>query len=351
MRLRRGFLLFFDGCERARDVKSWLLLLPTLALLGWVSGAKTALASAPASASVEGFVAVNGVRLQYLDWGGAGPALILIHGLGDNPHVFDDLAPAFTDRFHVIAYARRGSGSSDSQGPYDVNTLTEDLRGLLDALRISQADLVGYSAGGDEITQMAAAHPERVLRIVYLDAGYDWTDPDFRAAVRAQPVRVFDRPARALASPEAYRAYQQALWYPDLDDMSRIRANIAAKIVIQRNGTVSDRIPAQVMGDLYSALTAGPRRAYSRVRCPALAIYADSEYNLQVRDRDLRRRLATYENGYWKPFQEKSRELIRHELANVQIAQVTGAHGSFLLTDREHVVALMRAFLERRIGK
>src|SRR5438477_11110408 len=82
----------------------------------------------------EGFVAVNGVRLQYLDWGGAGPALILIPGLGDDPHVFGGVAPALADRFHVIAYARRGFGGSEGNGPYDIGTLTEDLAGVMDAL-------------------------------------------------------------------------------------------------------------------------------------------------------------------------------------------------------------------------
>jgi hypothetical protein len=89
-----------------------------------------------------GFVTVNRVRLNYLDWGGSGPALILIHGMGANPHWFDDLAPAFTDRFHVIAYARRGHGESESKSPYDTATLTEDLRGLMDALGIAKANLV-----------------------------------------------------------------------------------------------------------------------------------------------------------------------------------------------------------------
>src|SRR5271165_6426931 len=81
-----------------------------------------------------GIVNANGVRLNYLDWGGSGPPLILIHGLGDNPHIFDDLAPAFTDRFRVVAYARRGHGQSEAKAPYDTATLTEDLRGLMDGL-------------------------------------------------------------------------------------------------------------------------------------------------------------------------------------------------------------------------
>jgi alpha-beta hydrolase superfamily lysophospholipase len=59
-----------------------------------------------------GFVIANGIRLNYLDWGVSGPALVLIHGCGNNLHLFDDLASALTDRFCVIAYARRGHGRS-----------------------------------------------------------------------------------------------------------------------------------------------------------------------------------------------------------------------------------------------
>src|ERR1700730_12280129 len=161
----------------------------------------------PRKEGLEGFVETNDDRLQYLDWGGSGPALILIHGLGDNPHKYDDLAPAFTDRFRVIAYARRGAGASDKKGPYDIGTLTEDLRGLMDALGIAKADIVGQSSGGDEITEMAIAHPDRVRRIVYLDGVYDYSDPEFRVVEKALPSWVFGRPASVMASLDAFRWY------------------------------------------------------------------------------------------------------------------------------------------------
>src|SRR5262245_52915683 len=106
------------------------------------------------------YVTVNGVRLNYLDWGGTGPVLVLIHGLTDSPHVFDDLATGIRDRFHIIAYARRGHGSSGAPtGPYDSATLVEDLHQLLDQMRIPRASLLGWSMGGNEITEFAGQYP------------------------------------------------------------------------------------------------------------------------------------------------------------------------------------------------
>ena len=76
------------------------------------------------STHATGFVMANGVKLNYLDWGGTGPNLILIHGLGDNPHVFDDMIPALGGQFRIVAYARRGHGRSSKVGPFDTATLT-----------------------------------------------------------------------------------------------------------------------------------------------------------------------------------------------------------------------------------
>ena len=99
------------------------------------------------------FVTVNGVRLHYLDWGGSGEPLVLIHGLGDTPHYFDDLARAFRDRWRVVAYARRGHGRSEARSPYDADTLAEDLRQLLDRLGLDTVNLAGWSLGGRELTR------------------------------------------------------------------------------------------------------------------------------------------------------------------------------------------------------
>ena len=223
----------------------------------------------------------------------------MIHGLADNPYVFDDLAPAFTKGYRVIAYGRRGSGSSDMKGPYDIGTLAEDLHGLMDALRIDRADLVGYSADSDEITEMAARYPDRVSRIVYFEGGYDWAGRDFATLGKALPVGFFDPPRSAMASIDAFRAYQKMQMYPALDDIGRIDANLRQNVVIQSDGTLKYRIPKATVDALYSSIWANKQRDYTRVRCPALALCSDHLYDLDLTDGRRRSDLIAYEQKYW----------------------------------------------------
>src|SRR5687768_16921727 len=121
-----------------------------------------------------GFIRVNGIKLHYLDWGGKGETILLLTGFGDSAHIFDDLAPQFTDHFRVLGLTRRGHGQSDKpETGYDTATLVEDIRQFLEALNIKRVVLVGHSLAGDELTRFAGEHPARVVKLVYLDAAYD----------------------------------------------------------------------------------------------------------------------------------------------------------------------------------
>ena len=121
-----------------------------------------------------GFVTVNGVRLHYLDWGGQGDTLLFLHGLGDTPHIYDVLAPKFTNDFRVLGLTRRGHGESEMpETGYDTATLVEDVRQFLDALKIQHVVLAGHSFAGDEVTRFAVMYPDRVIKIIYFDSAYD----------------------------------------------------------------------------------------------------------------------------------------------------------------------------------
>ncbi|QSQ26772.1 alpha/beta hydrolase [Pyxidicoccus parkwayensis] len=116
----------------------------------------------------------EGVELEVLDFGGQGPALVFLAGLGCTGHVFDDLAPEFTANRHVYAFTRRGFGASSwPEKGYDTATLGTDVVRALDGLGIAKASLAGHSLAGDELTWVAARYPERVEKLVYLDSAVD----------------------------------------------------------------------------------------------------------------------------------------------------------------------------------
>jgi non-heme chloroperoxidase len=124
------------------------------------------------------FVVVPGrnVRLEVLDWGGQGPAVILLAGLGESGHIYNDLAPRLTDRFRVIALTRRGHGASShaDTATYVFDTLAADVAAVMDSLGLKRASLIGHSIAGTEITRFAVRFPDRVDKLVYLDASHDF---------------------------------------------------------------------------------------------------------------------------------------------------------------------------------
>ena len=289
------------------------------------------------------FLDVNGVRLQCLDWGGAGPDLILIHGASESPHLFDDFAPAFTDVFRVLAYARRGHGRSESKGPFDTKTLTEDLRCVMDALGIRRAHLAGHSMGGNEITAMAGSHPERVDRLVYIEAGYDWGDPRCADAFRSFPPHVTRAPAGLLSSIDAYRASFREM-FPAVDDVALFEGWMRDTVVIQPDGSLrptrSDRLSEALLASLLSE-----RRDYTRVRAPALAIYTPAFWDVQHGDPTYVAENAAWEQRYFDRFRTASIERVRRELSGVEILMVPGTHPDLIYTCRKKIVRAMRRFL------
>jgi len=125
------------------------------------------------------FVAVDkDVKLEVLDWGGAGRALVLLAGGGDTAHVYDDFAPKLTSQYHVYGITRRGFGASSAPIPdehnYSADRLGDDVLGVLDALKLDRPVLVGHSLAGEELSSIGSRRPERVAGLIYLEAAYQY---------------------------------------------------------------------------------------------------------------------------------------------------------------------------------
>jgi pimeloyl-ACP methyl ester carboxylesterase len=156
----------------------WNLARPTataFVLVALIFGCPAPSAAQSSPQPPDAFITVNGVRLHYFDWGGQGETLLLLTALGGTGHGFDSFAPRFTDRFHVVVLTRRGQGLSDKPpSGYDLDTLATDIRAFMDALHINRAHLAGHSIAGAEMTRFAINYPERLLKLVYLDASADF---------------------------------------------------------------------------------------------------------------------------------------------------------------------------------
>ncbi len=120
------------------------------------------------------YVTVGGMRFHYLDWGNPGkPKMVLFHGGAQTAHSWDFFALAMRDEYHIIAPDQRGHGDSDwsEAGEYATEFHVRDMHGLTDAIGFDSFVLVGLSMGGRNAYGLAAAHPEKVRRLIIVDVG------------------------------------------------------------------------------------------------------------------------------------------------------------------------------------
>ena len=150
-------------------------------LLSAAVGAALALAApAPkvAAAGVEPFpssfrtqrIDVNGARI-FVRVGGQGPAVVLLHGYGETGDMWAPLAARLAREHTVIVPDLRGMGlSSHPAGGYDKKTQGGDVGGVLDALHVGKVQLVAHDIGNMVGFAFAEEQPERVTRLVLMDA-------------------------------------------------------------------------------------------------------------------------------------------------------------------------------------
>lgn len=118
------------------------------------------------------FIETNGIRLHYLEFAGDAPVIILMHGLTANAHAFDGvIAAGLSPLFNVLSIDLRGRGESDQpSSDYTMATHAKDIIGFLDALNIKSAVIGGHSFGALLTFYLAANYPDRVEKMILLDA-------------------------------------------------------------------------------------------------------------------------------------------------------------------------------------
>jgi pimeloyl-ACP methyl ester carboxylesterase len=312
----------------------------------------------------------EGVQLEVLDWGGSGPAVVLLAGLGDTAHVFDDFAPMLTARYRVVGVTRRGHrGSSAAPAGYGFARLADDVLRAVDAVGVDHPVVIGHSFAGEELHVLGARHAAKIRGLVYVDAAFNRGDDSdseaYNAIARTVPAAPSPQPGD-LVSFAALRAFLDT--HGGAGPEGRLRTRYIAKA----DGTIAGRwAPDLAVRQAMSKEIQAAYKPYSpeRIRVPALAIYAvpksvDDLMRRGSSDRsaspDLAARAA--EDPAIRDNVEKlyllTRERVRHHekwfealAERGRVVELSGTHDLIVSNPREvlqHIEVFMSSLPEKR---
>ena len=200
---------------------------------------------------------------------GEGSPVLLVAGLGGTGGYWAPQIGPFSKRFKVIVHDHRGTGRSthDTQIAYSVDQMARDLVGLMDALEIEKAHLVGHSTGGAIGQVMAVEYPDRLLSTV-LYASWVTADPFMRRVMESRKTLVLTGGAQAYA--ETSPVYLFPDWW--------INENAAWVEELDRK-TVAEFPPPSIVASRCDAVIAFDRSAdLGKVRTPTLVLCARDDF-------------------------------------------------------------------------
>jgi pimeloyl-ACP methyl ester carboxylesterase len=258
----------------------------------------------------EGEVKVNGLRLHYFEWKGAGTRpLVLLHGLRDYAYYWQDCANRLLDEFHVFAPDMRGHGESEfAPGGYLVWAFASDFAAFADAVRLERFDLVGLSLGSRVSMAYARDNSLRLKHLALCDMGPQMARVG-AVGLKQDMTSKADRPPSSFTLDDA-RAFYHDQW-PSLDEPS-IERLIQNSLIKDEEGMYSNRYDRRLadittkaaipeINFLWDSLT--------RVKCPALVCRGE---NSPILDEEISSRMVdALPNGRLHVFPDTGHSLPR----------------------------------------
>jgi 2-hydroxy-6-oxonona-2,4-dienedioate hydrolase len=223
-------------------------------------------------ASTSRYVKVGDLNVHYNDTETAGPVVICLHGAGPGASSWSNFTRnvgPLSQRHRVILADMPNYGKSDDFVGNDPNLNPRVTVGLMDALGIEKAHFIGNSAGATASLNLAADHPDRVLRIVAMGPGSRASTfvPQPTEGIKvlaAGHLNPSMATLRALANVMLYDASQIG------DEALQVRVDTALRhLDAQRK----NREAAQRDGRGVAGRPTGPARDYSTIQCPVLLVW------------------------------------------------------------------------------
>lgn len=282
------------------------------------------------------------VRLEVLDWGGTGRPVVLLAGLGDSAHVYDEFAPKLARQFHVYAITRRGFGASSAPASgYSAKRLGEDVLAVVNALKLNRPVVAGHSIAGEELSVLGTHHTQAIAGLVYLDAVWSYAFDNGLMTPVAQYQELFSRVQEQQGSgpdPKTFEAMREN------ESQTRGVALPAAEFhqrgTLGPDGQIKWREPRP---DILEAITSdGPK--FTQLHAPVLAISAyPQSFGAVDRSSGAEARAALAQLQAWK---DKDLSTFARSVPNAKLVRLPGNHYIFIAHESE-VLREMSSFISQ----
>ena len=213
------------------------------------------------------------IGIQLAVWEGEGKAILCIHGLTANSRCWDRIAEGLAPEFRVLALDLRGRGLSDKPDTgYSVARHVQDVDCLLQDQGFKRITLMGHSLGAFVSLAFAAQYPDRVEKLILIDAAGDLSQFQWDKIELAIKPSV-DRLGQIFPSFEDYTAPLKLA--PFLQPWTRFLDTYFRYEIEETNGGVRSRTPAKaIWEEIANIRDFQSSRFYSRISCPVLILRA-----------------------------------------------------------------------------
>lgn len=256
----------------------------------------------------------NNINLYY-EVHGEGQPLVFIHGLGSSTRDWEFQVPEFSRSYQVITFDLRGHGRSDKpEGPYHLPMFAADLAGLLSALGLAAAHIVGISLGGAIAFQFAVDYPAmvRTLTIVNSAPSFGETSEQIQQEIERRVGIVQQFGMRAMGQALGPNLFPQP-------DQAALRETFVERW--------AENDPEAYIAATRSMLGWNVTDRLGSIQCPTLVITADQDYTPVA-----------------------AKEAYVRLLPNARLAVIPGTHHATPMEQPEKFNAVLMAFLQDPSG-
>ncbi|MFC1908637.1 alpha/beta fold hydrolase [Chloroflexota bacterium] len=225
---------------------------------------------------------VNGINLNYFDWGGDGPTLVLLHGTTSFGRMWDATARLLHPDYRILALDQRGHGDTDKPpAGYAGEDYAADVAAFVDALDIAPIILVGKSLGGRTTMIYGGLHPDKVSHIVLVNGPHYislFSEPEASARINKEAAAI--RVSQTTFPSEDEAIKQLSDMYAVRGGEAVLRHDLKYNTNRKPDGSLEWKYDKQSTADALSHIPDNLTSYVKNITCPVLFAVAENNRDM-----------------------------------------------------------------------